>query len=75
MVIKLLAVTVSLNLVVPEVLAVRFPNPVVLPTAPVKVTLPVPPFTVKLLFPFTVLSKLIPLPLRIGLLAIVTASP
>ena len=44
------------------------------PTVFSKVSFPVPEFAVKLLLPLTVLLKVIPLPVNMGLLAIVTVS-
>jgi hypothetical protein len=47
---------------------------VVSPTLLLKLILPVPEFAVKLLLPLTVLLKVIPLPVNMGLLAIFTVS-
>jgi hypothetical protein len=52
-------------------LAVNLPIALSAPTAPLNVTLVLPPFTVKSLLPSTVLLKVMSLPERMGLLAIV----
>ena len=54
---RLLAVTVLPNLLIPVLLTAKSPNAVVPPTIPSKLTLPVPESTVRLLFPSTVLLK------------------
>ena len=74
-VVKLAALTVLLNAVIPVELAVNLPSGFVrFPTASLNVTLPLPAFAVKSL-PLTVSLKVIPLPERVGLLATVTPSP
>ena len=60
-VLKLAALTVLLNLVIPLLFAMRLPKAVVLPTSPVKVIFAVPLFAVKSWVPLTVLLKAIAL--------------
>ena len=66
-VVRLLAVTVLLNLLIPVLLTAKSPNAWVFPTLPIKLTLPVPESTVRLLFPSTVpLNIISPAPVPVS---------
>ena len=73
-VVRLLAVTVLPNLVIPVLLTAKSPNAAIPPTIPSKLTLPVPESTVRFLFPadvpFKVLLKLILLLVELKVLAL-----
>ena len=69
-----LAAFTALNVVVAVLLALILPNAVVSPTAPVNVRFDAPAVAVISLSPTKVEAKVIPLPVKTGLLAKVTPS-
>ena len=69
-----LAELTALNVVVPVLLALIFSKAVVLPIAPLKLRLDAPTLAVMPLFPSKVELKVMLFPVKMGLLAMVTAS-
>ena len=74
-VVRLLAVTVLPNLVIPVLLTAKSPNAAIPPTIPSKLTLPVPESTVRFLFPSTVLLKATSLFVVVNLAGFLTFTP
>ena len=74
MLVVTLAALTALNVVVAVLLALMFLNAVVPPTAPVNVRFDAPALAVISLLPSKVETKVMPLPVKTGLLAMVTAS-
>ena len=69
-----LAELTLLNVVTPVLLAMIFCNAVLLPIAPLKLRFDAPALAVRSLLPSKVELKVMPLPVKVGLLAIVIAS-